>query len=161
MSSERTELTISRTIKAPRSAVWAAWSQREHFAKWWLPEPLQCQIVKMNLAPGGGFETLMSDDNGSTFKPHLEGCFLEIVPGEKIVFTTCLTEGWRPFEPWLELTAIITMQDDGANTHYVSRVLHKNEEDSRKHQEMGFEDGWGTVIEQLNKIATGIKPDTP
>jgi uncharacterized protein YndB with AHSA1/START domain len=32
-------------------------------------------------------------------------------------------------------------------------VLHKNPEDSRKHQEMGFEEGWGTTIDQLGKLA--------
>ena len=31
--------------------------------------------------------------------------------------------------------------------------MHKNAQDSRKHEEMGFHDGWGTAIDQLAKIA--------
>jgi uncharacterized protein YndB with AHSA1/START domain len=153
MTGENSELTISRIIHAPRSAVWAAWSQKEHFSQWWIPEPIRCQVVKMDLKPGGGFETRMSEDGGVTFKPHVEGCFLEIVPEERIVFTTSLIENWRPFDPWLALTAIITMEDAGPNTSYISRVLHKNSEDSQKHEEMGFREGWGAAIDQLEKLA--------
>lgn len=150
------ELIIRRTICAPRSAVWKAWTDREHFDKWWIPEPIVCRTIKMELKPGGGFETHMSEDCGATFKPHVEGCFLDIVPGERIVFTTSLTQGWRPFEPWLALTAIITMEDEGPHTRYTSRVLHKNAEESRKHAEMGFDEGWGTTIGQLGRVAASL-----
>lgn len=156
MTDKNSELTISRIIRAPRSAVWAAWSQPEHFEKWWIPEPIRCKAVKMDLRPGGGFETRMSEDEGRTFKPHVEGCFLEVVPQERLVFTTALTENWRPFDPWLALTAIITMEDAGRDTQYTARVLHKNAEESRKHQDMGFEEGWGTTIEQLGKFAATL-----
>lgn len=155
MSSDNSALTISRLIKAPRSLVWAAWSQKEHFAKWWIPEPIKCKVIKMELKPGGGFETLMSADGGE-FKPHVEGCFLDIVPETRIVFTTVLTENWKPYEPWLALTAIITMEDEGEDTRYTARVLHKNPEDSHKHQKMGFEEGWGTAIGQLGKVAATL-----
>ncbi|MCB1930095.1 MAG: SRPBCC family protein [Rhodocyclaceae bacterium] len=146
------ELTISRLIKAPRSAVWAAWSNPEHFAKWWIPEPIRCKVVQMDMRPGGGFETEMSESDGP-FQPHVKGCFLEVVQAERIVFTTVLVEGWRPFEPWLAMTAIISMADEGSGTRYTARALHRNEKDSKKHDEMGFQDGWGTTIDQLGKCA--------
>ncbi len=155
MTSDNSELTISRTIHAPRSMVWAAWTEKEHFSKWWIPEPIKCKVVKMDMRPGGGFETQMSE-NGGEFKPHVEGCFLEIVPEKRIVFTTVLTENWKPYDPWLALTAIITMEDKGGTTKYTARVLHKNPEDSRKHQEMGFEEGWGKTIDQLEKLVTTL-----
>ena len=62
-------------------------------------------------------------------------------------------EGWRPADdPWLAMTAIMTMEEEGGATRYTARALHKSEVDSRKHEEMGFEDGWGTCIDQLGKI---------
>jgi uncharacterized protein YndB with AHSA1/START domain len=151
------ELSISRLIRAPRSVVWRAWSERERFEKWWIPEPIRCKVIRMDLRPGGAFETHMSEDDGRTFQPHVEGCFLDVVPESRIVFTTCLTEGWRPFEPWLAMTAIITMEDEGRDTRYTARALHKNAEDSRKHHEMGFDAGWGAAIDQLEKIAMGFR----
>lgn len=142
------ELTISRFINAPPAKVWKAWSTPEHLAQWWIPEPIECQVVKLDLWPGGGFETRMRQGDGD-FEPHVEGCFLDVVPERRLVFTTVLGEGWRPLEPWLALTAIITFEPEGEGTRYSARVLHKTPADSRKHEEMGFYEGWGTTIEQL------------
>ncbi|SNY97608.1 SRPBCC family protein [Halomonas sp. hl-4] len=152
MKSDNFKLTISRIIKAPPSIVWKAWTEKEHFEQWWIPEPIKCKVVQMDMTPGGGFETLMSE-NGKDFQPHVEGCFLQIVPRERIVFTTVLTEGWKPHEPWLSMTAIITLEDVGGSTKYTAQALHKNPEDNNKHLEMGFEEGWGATIDQLEKLA--------
>lgn len=94
----------------------------------------------------------MREGDGA-FQPHVEGCFLDIAPEERIMFTTVLAEGWRSIKPWLTLTAIMTLIDEGNGTRYAARVMHKNAEDSRKHDEMGFHEGWGTTIEQLAGIA--------
>jgi uncharacterized protein YndB with AHSA1/START domain len=149
------ELSVTRLIKAPRAAVWQAWANPEKFRRWWIPAPIECRVEKMDLKPGGGFVTLMKEEGGE-FEPHLEGCFLDIAPQERIVFTTALKEGWEPVEPWLTLTSIITMADEAGGTRYVARALHKNPEDSRKHEEMGFEEGWGTTIDQLAKLAETV-----
>ena len=148
MTTDRSELTISRFIKAPPATVWKAWSTPEHLAKWWIPAPIECQVVKLDLRPGGGFETRMREGAGE-FQPHVDGCFLEVVPETRLIFTTVLTEGWRPIEPWLALTAIISFEAEGDGTRYAARVLHRNAADSRKHEEMGFHEGWGTTIDQL------------
>jgi uncharacterized protein YndB with AHSA1/START domain len=148
MNDPKNELRISRLINAPPARVWRAWSKPEHLAKWWIPAPIECKVVKLDLRPGGGFETRMREDGGD-FKPHVEGCFLEVVPEERMVWTTCLSEGWRPTEPWLALTAAITFLPEGEGTRYSARVLHKTGADSRKHEEMGFHEGWGTTIAQL------------
>jgi uncharacterized protein YndB with AHSA1/START domain len=148
MPAEKPELTIARSINAPPAVVWKAWSTPEHLAKWWIPAPIECKVIKLDLRPGGGFETRMREGGGE-FQPHVEGCFLEIVPEARLVFTTVLTEGWQPAEPWLALTAIITFEAEGRGTRYSARVLHKSPADSRKHEQMGFYDGWGTTIDQL------------
>jgi uncharacterized protein YndB with AHSA1/START domain len=158
MTTVSSDLTISRLIKAPPAAVWQAWSDPKHFQRWWIPEPLECKVVKLDLFPGGGFETLMREgngDEGGDFQPHVEGCFLEIVPEQRLSFTTSLVEGWRPGEPWLALTAIMTFTPEDDGTRYTARVLHKTEAESRKHEEMGFYDGWGTAIGQLARLVEG------
>jgi uncharacterized protein YndB with AHSA1/START domain len=92
-------------------------------------------------------------EGGGEFQPHVEGCFLEVVPESRLVWTTVLTEGWQPSEPWLALTAIITFMPEGSGTQYTARVLHKNAADSQKHDDMGFHEGWGTTISQLAAFA--------
>ncbi len=142
------ELSISRVINAPPGKVWKAWSRPEYLAKWWIPDPIECSVIKLDLHPGGGFETRMREGGGE-FKPHVRGCFLDVVPEQHLVWTTSLCEGWRPAEPWLALTAVITFAEEGGCTRYSARVMHKNAADSRKHEELGFNDGWGTTIDQL------------
>lgn len=148
MTIENAELTISRLIHASPATVWRAWSTPEHLAKWWIPAPIECRVVKLDLRPGGGFETLMREGDGA-FEPHVEACFLEVLPERRMVWTTTLAEGWQPIEPWLALTAIITFEPEKGGTRYSARVLHKSPADSRKHADMGFQEGWGTVIDQL------------
>lgn len=152
MPNEESELTIDRFINAPPAVVWKAWSTPEHLAKWWIPDPIECKVIKLELRPGGGFETHMREGSGE-FQPHVEGCFMEIVPESRLVWTTVLTEGWKPIEPWLALTAIITFEAEGSGTRYMARVLHKNATDSQKHDEMGFQEGWGAAIDQLRVLA--------
>lgn len=145
----KSELTISRHIAAPPSAVWDAWSDPAKLAQWWIPAPIACRVDKLDLRPGGGFVTRMREEGTSDFQPHVDGCFLEAVPDERLVFTTVLTEGWQPADPWLAMTAILTFTPQDKGTLYSARVLHKTPEDGAKHVEMGFHEGWGTVIGQL------------
>lgn len=155
MQAEKSELTIARFIKAPPSVVWKAWSTPEHLEKWWIPAPIECKVIRLDLRPGGAFETRMREGSGD-FQPHVDGCFLEIVPEARLVFTTVLTAGWQPAEPWLALTAIITFEAQDGGTRYAARVLHKNAAESQKHEKMGFYDGWGTTIDQLATVAAQL-----
>ena len=151
MNDKPHDLVISRLIKAPRAIVWKAWTTPEHLKEWWCPKPWTTQLRGFDLRPGGVFDTLMRGPDGD--ESSNPGLFLEIVPQERIVFTTALTEGWRPGTPWLSITAIITMKDEAGGTRYTAQVMHKDEDDRRRHVELGFEDGWGTCIEQLGELA--------
>ena len=144
------DLTMSRLIKAPRAAVWRAWTDRASFEQWWIPAPAKCKVLHMDLSPGGAFVTLMSEGGGA-FQPHLNACFLAVDEGERIVFTNALTGGWRPAEqPFM--TAIIRLHDHPQGTEYAAHVMHKSKADRNMHDELGFQDGWGTVAGQLAKL---------
>lgn len=147
------DLSIGRVIKAPRAAVWAAWAEPASFVEWWLPAPTRGQIVEFELRPGGALRTLMSEDGGP-FVPHMDASFVEVVEGERIVFTDMLTAGWRP-APRGFISAIITFADHPQGTDYRAHVLHKDAADRKAHLDYGFEDGWGTVIAQLAALVEG------
>jgi uncharacterized protein YndB with AHSA1/START domain len=55
------------------------------------------------------------------------------------------------------MTAIITMEDEGKDTRYSARVLHKDKASRDEHEKMGFYDGWGTCITQLEAYAAQLK----
>ncbi len=151
MTENSYDFTVSRIIKAPRSVVWKAWTIPEHLEKWWCPKPMTTKIVGFDLRPGGAFDLLMGDPSGG--ETPITGAFLEIVPEERIVFTTALTDGWRPAPTLLPITAIISMTNDSANTRYATRVLVKDEEERQKLQAMNFEAGWSIGIDQLSQLA--------
>lgn len=143
----RLDLRIARVIRAPRAIVWRAWADPARFEKWWVPAPARCQVVRMQIKPGGAFETLISE-RGEAFAPHISGCFLAADEERRIVFTNALTGGWRPAENAF-MTAVITLADHADGTDYAAHVMHRNDADRAMHEEMGFCDGWGTVAAQL------------
>lgn len=149
-----TELKLERLIAAPRAKIWKAWSTPEFLAQWWTPKPWSTKVHGFDLRAGGTFHISMHGTDGETHD--LPGLFLEVVDGVRIVFTTALAEGWRPNISDMPITAIISMEDAGGSTKYVVRVLHKDAEDRKRHEEMGFEGGWGTVITQLEDFAQGL-----
>ena len=145
------DLTISRIIKAPREAVWSAWTDPVRFAQWWIPAPAKCQVDAMELRPGGAFITRMSE-NGAPFEPRMQGCFLAVDSLERVVFTTALIGGFRPVAAALRMTAIVTFAEHESGTMYAAHVMHESGADRDMHDQLGFQDGWGTVIAQLAKL---------
>jgi uncharacterized protein YndB with AHSA1/START domain len=144
------DLTLTRIIKAPRSAIWNAWTNPRSFEQWWVPAPARCKVVEMDIRPGGAFSWLISEDGGA-FVPHGNACFLAADKDERIVFTDALLGGWRPSEqPFI--TAIISFRDHPDGTEYDAHVMHRNKADRDRHEEMGFYDGWGTVVDQLARL---------
>src|SRR3954462_6541031 len=127
MSKGRLDLEIVRLVAAPPAKVWRAWSDPEILKRWWCPQPWVTEVRAFDFHNGGAFHTFMrGPDGGESDNP---GIFLEIVPLERIVWTSMLTAGWRPATPWLGMTGIFTLADEGAGTRYTARCLHKNEAD--------------------------------
>ena len=151
MNDSNLDLEISRLLAVPRALVWRAWSDPVLLAQWWCPRPWKTTVRGFDMRPGGAFDTLMTGPDGE--KSDNPGSFLEVVPAERIVFTTALTAGWRPATPWLSVTGVFTMADEGSGTRYTARALHKDAADARKHLQMGFNEGWGACIDQLEALA--------
>lgn len=143
----RFDLRISRVIRAPRAMVWRAWADPRRFERWWVPAPALCKVVRMDLRPGGAFETQINE-NGSGFTPHMNACFVAVEDQHRLIFTDTLHGGWRPAEGGF-LTAVISLADHPDGTDYRAHAMHKSGADRDRHEEMGFFDGWGTVISQL------------
>lgn len=150
------DLVISRLLRVPRALVWKAWTDPAHLKEWWCPKPWTTDVLKFDLTPGGAFHTLMRGPGGETSDN--PGAFLEIVPQSRIAWTSALIGDWRPAaNPWLPMTAIITMEDEDAGTRYVATLLHKDRATRDQHEQMGFFDGWGTCIDQLEDFAASLQ----
>jgi uncharacterized protein YndB with AHSA1/START domain len=144
------DLVLERVVDVPKRLIWAAWTTPEHLVKWFCPEPYQTVECEINLRPGGIFRTLIQSPDGQQY-PHL-GCYIDVVKEERLMWTTALLPGYRPSIAKTDvppLTAAITLATVSAGTRYTATVMHGSEEDCRKHEAMGFREGWGIALDQL------------
>lgn len=149
------DLEIHRIIRAPRSVVWRAWTDRASLEQWWVPGPATCRVEHLDVRAGGAFLTRISDD-GVDFLPHLDACFIDVEQGERIVFTNAVDHDLRPAAPDpVAMTAEITMSDHPDGTAYRAVVRHGDPAARARHEELGFSAGWGSTIEQLARLVEG------
>ena len=140
------DLVLERVVDVPRELVWAAWTKPEHLSKWFTPAPWTVADCEIDLRPGGIFRTVMRSPEGKEF-PNI-GCYLEVVPNERLVWTDALLPGYRPAEnPFM--TAIITLESQGKGTRYTAVAINRDDAGRKKHEDMGFYKGWGKALDQL------------
>ena len=140
------DLVLQREIDVPASLVWRAWTEPEHLKKWFAPAPWSITECVVDLRPGGKIGFVMQSPDGQQF-PNV-GCYLEIVEGKRLVWTDALLPGYRPSaEPFF--TAVLTLEPRGSGTLYTAVAMHRDEEGRKKHEEMGFQEGWGQVLDQM------------
>lgn len=148
-----TDLVLEREIAAPRELIYTCWTTAEHLVHWFVPKPHKVTACTLDVRVGGACNTTF-DVDGNIMENN--GVYLEVIPNEKLVFTDTYTEGWKPAaEPFM--TAILTFEDAGnGRTRYRAVARHRNKEAAEQHAAMGFHDGWGTVVTQLEEYAQGL-----
>lgn len=148
------DLELVRHLKAPPSKVWRCWTEPKLLEQWFAPKPVVTRDVEIDLRPGGSFKTVMDIPGHGTNAGH--GCFLEIVPNQKLVWTDLLQGGYRPNSESFGFTAFILLEPEGEGTLYRAIAMHRTAEQRKSHEEMGFHDGWGTAAAQLDAVAVSL-----
>ena len=153
------DLVLERFLDAPIDLVWNAYTDPEHLKQWFAPKPFEITECELDLKPGGIFRIRMIGPDGFDTGHGNAGCVLEVVEGKKLSWTSALGPGYRPAEMGegcesFPMTAIVTLEDAGnGKTAYRAVALHRNEADKQMHEQMGFQDGWGTTATQLEEHA--------
>jgi uncharacterized protein YndB with AHSA1/START domain len=142
----RFDLKLERDIDVPVELVWKAWTTPEHLRHWFVPKPWTITSVTIDLRRGGTFSTVMRSPEGQEF-PNL-GCYLDIVPNQRLIFTDTLLAGFRP-SPKPFFTAALLLAPTATGTRYTALAIHGEEAARKRHEEMGFHTGWGTVLDQM------------
>lgn len=160
------DLMLERTIDVPRELVWKVWTTPELLMPWFCPLPWKTVECEIDLRPGGKFYTVMQSPEGQRFPNN--GCYLEIIANEKLTWTSALEPGFRPANQpesspdhecaELLMTAVLILEPHDKGTKYTAIAMHSNEGSRKRHEEMGFEEGWGTCADQLVAfIKNGLK----
>lgn len=147
-----TDLVIERDLDFAPHLVWEAWTIPDEVVQWFTPKPWSTASAAIDLRPGGEFGVTMCDPDGKEY-PY-SGCYLEIVPNEKLIWTSALGPGYRPApspsaEHDIRFTAVLTITPKGDGCHYRVELMHMNEDSKKAHEGMGFDHGWNAALDQL------------
>ena len=157
------DLTLERTLDVPIDLVWKAYTDPEHLKRWFAPKPYEISECELDLRPGGVFRIRMVGPDGFDSGHGNAGCVLEVIQGRKLTWTSALGPGYRPAEMGegcesFPMTVIVTLAEaGGGKTHYKALALHKDAKDRDAHEQMGFQDGWGTTANQLEELAKTLR----
>ena len=80
------EIVITRVFRAPRTAVFDAWTRAEQVAAWWDPSRVPLASCEIDLRPNGAFRFVPQGRDAE--KRAFAGRYREIVPPRRLVFTT-------------------------------------------------------------------------
>jgi uncharacterized protein YndB with AHSA1/START domain len=167
-AADERDVVVTREFDAPREVVWRAWTEPEHFTRWWGPHGFTTPVCEMDLRPGGAYRIVMRGPDGTEL-PHW-GEFLEVAPPERLVFTQDLAgqqlpEEWydRAFPgrepgvpPALTNVTTVTFRDLGGGT----RLEIRSRWDSRAIRDalagIGIYQGWGESLERLDALVAGM-----
>jgi len=84
-------LRLTRRFKAPREAVFHAFTDPVALAKWFGPEGVQVTDVKVDLRSGGAYSMVFGEKDGESHG--LSGVYREISPPERLVMTWSWSHG--------------------------------------------------------------------
>ena len=139
------EVTLTRAIAAPRELVFAAWIDEEHVKHWWGPAGFDNPVCKVDARVGGKMDIHMRGPDGTVYP--MTATFTEIVPPEKIVFTSgALDENGGVL---FEILHTVTFADAAGMTRLrlTARVLKARSEGA--HHIGGMEEGWSGSLDKL------------
>ena len=145
-----TDLVLDRTVDVSPELVWKAWTVPKHLMPWFCPLPWKTIECEIDLRPGGKFYTVMQSPEGQKFPG--TGCYLEVTPNERLIWTSALGPDYRPneaVENHPTFTAILTLEKKGSGTRYLVQALHSSAAIREMHEKMGFEQGWGIALYQM------------
>jgi uncharacterized protein YndB with AHSA1/START domain len=82
---QRTDMKLSRVIRASREKVFSAWTKPELLVQWWGPGPVTCPEAEVDLREGGEYRIANLHPDGST--TWISGRFEHVHPPEELVYT--------------------------------------------------------------------------
>lgn len=149
-----TDLLIERDLAASPAAIWRCWTEPALLMRWFCPPPWRVTHAEIDPRPGGIFKTVMEGPNGEKMDGD-PGCILLAEPERRLVWTDGNGPGFRPRADTF-MVADMTFAPSPKGTLYRALVMHCSPEQRAQHEEMGFFDGWGTAIGQIEALAQSL-----
>ena len=137
------ELTITRTLDAPRELVWKAFTDPEQFAYWFGAElDVPLDTVSLDVKPGGAWKAQMIAEDGSEMP--FGGFYREVQEPERLVLT--FEEAGASDEERQVLT--ITFDDVGGKTELT--LTHAGTLEQKDFD--GLQGGYNSFLDTLEEL---------
>ena len=134
----------TRVLDAPRTLVFAAWSDPKHLAQWWGPNGFTTTTHAFDFRAGGVWRFVMHGPDGRDYQNRIT--FDEIVAPERIVYRH---RGGDDVEP-VQFNTTVLFEDLGSKTKLVWRGVFPSAEDrARVIKEYGADSGLVQTIARL------------
>lgn len=144
----RPELTIKRIFDAPRTLVYACWTDEDHTRHWFFPKDFTVPFAESDIRPGGRYRSCLRAPDGTDH--WVGGVYRELVPPEKIVFTHAWQDEAGNAEH--ETLVTITLKDLGGDrTELTFHQAYFLSEASRE----GHAGGWNETFDELQGYLAG------
>jgi uncharacterized protein YndB with AHSA1/START domain len=150
------DLVFERTTSIPVEKLWQSWTHPETLMKWFCPMPWKVTDCRIDLRAGGEFFNVMEGPGGEKMPNH--GCYLEVIENQKLVWTGMMTKGFRPAPAdhlGFHFVATILFNTAEKGNSYKAIIAHADVEGRKKHEAMGFQEGWGKAFDQLVELMKG------
>ncbi|HTR19874.1 MAG TPA: SRPBCC domain-containing protein [Gemmatimonadales bacterium] len=158
-ATRRDELVITRVFDAPPELVWKAWTDPEHFQRWWGPRDFTAPVCRIDLRVGGRYHWCMRGPDGKDF--WTTGVYREIVPLQRLVYTDSFADAAGNALPpsaygftadWpAEQLVTVTLAPEGSGTRMTLRHAGLP---GGMHREMAGA-GWS---QSFDKLAASLAP---
>ena len=162
MQAQKNEITITRTVNAPRLRVWQMVTQPEHIQHWWGPNGLTNTIFEMDVRVGGMLRFVMHGPAGYGGAPESQ---CPDYPNW-IRYTTITAPAFMDYEHGAddeskpEFNASITLDDLGDNTTRVTlRLVLQSEAQREQLVKFGAVEGGEQNLARLDAYVSPTPSD--
>lgn len=151
---QENQVIVSRSFDAPLELLWKAWTEPEHFMKWYGPKGFTTPLCEIDLKIGGRHLWSMQSPDG--MQMYYTGEYKEIVPMERLVFSDgmCDAEG-NPINP----TAMGMPEGSPMSMDVTVTFSHEDGKTTVTVSHMGFGEGgdragmgWEQAFDKLSAV---------
>lgn len=143
------DLVLTRLFDAPRDLVFKAWTDEKLLTQWWGPQGFTTPVAELDVRPGGTMNVIMEDTAGLIQKGSrypMEGTYQEIVPPERLVFTSSAVMDGKPV---LENETTVTFEEVDGKTRLTLHVVVSKVAPEGEGPLAGMKQGWSQSLDKL------------
>ena len=150
---EEIQVEVSRTFEAPLELLWKAWTEPEHFMKWYGPKGFTAPTCEIDLRVGGRHLWSMLSPDGKQM--YSTGSHKEVVPMERLVYTDSFSDAegnvMSPAKMGMPTTMDVTVTFEHAGGKTTVTVSHVGYGASAEYAGMGWEQAFDKLTAVLAK----------